>query len=228
MPSDPLVSYREGAALLEAYGIPLAPARLVNTAYEAALAASALGFPVALKAIAPELTHKSDAGLVRLNLDTAVGVRDTALALLHATAQHELEGLLVQRMAPAGVEMLVGLTADATFGPVLALGSGGVLVELLDDVVLRLPPLTPSQAAAMLRETRSWRLLQGFRGGPPASVAALVELLMQLSRLAVEQAARLLSLDLNPVIVLPDGQGVQVVDFRLTLRVPGHTSSLDV
>jgi acetyltransferase len=210
-----LLSYPETAALLEAYQTPLAPARLIQSAAEASRAAQELGFPVALKAVAPAFSHKSEAGLVQLNLASAEAVETTARMLLAQTGQERLEGLLVQQMITGGIEMIVGVSYDPQFGPVLALGAGGVLVELLDDVTLRLPPLTQRQALAMIRETRAWRWLQGFRHYPPADVSALARLLVYISRLAVEQAGQIASLDLNPVLVLPEGQGVWVVDARV-------------
>jgi len=196
----------------------MARTRLAQTATEAAQAAETLGFPVALKALSPELTHKSDAGLVRLNLSTAEEVRAAAGVLIQRTAGHLLEGILVQAMVPGSIEIIVGVTTDPQFGPVIAFGPGGTLVELLDDVVLRLPPLTARQAREMLRDASVWRLLQGFRGHPPADVAALTRLLVNTSRLAEEQAGHVISLDLNPVIVLPHGEGVAVVDFRVFVQ----------
>ena len=217
--TDRLLPYQQAVALLKQYDIPLAPGCLVSAPAEAIAAAESFGLPVALKAISPGLTHKSDAGLVHLNLTTPAEV-ETAARMLLAAAPHDLEGLLVQRMVSTGIEMMVGLTRDPQFGPVIALGSGGVLVELLDDVVLRLPPITHIQAAGMIQETRSWKLFQGFRGRPPADGAALAQLLIKTSNLAVEQAGRIVSLDLNPVMVLPAGQGVQVVDLRIVVAGP--------
>jgi len=216
--SEAFLSYTKTVALLGRYDIPMAGARLAQKPSEAAQAAQALGFPVALKAISPEMTHKSDAGLVQLNLSTAEEVRTAAGGLIQRTAGHSLEGILVQAMVPSGIETIVGITTDPQFGPVIAFGPGGTLVELLDDVVLRLPPLTTWQAREMLREASVWRLLQGFRGQPPADVAALTRLLVNISRLAEEQAGHVISLDLNPVIVLPDGEGVAVVDFRVFVQ----------
>jgi succinyl-CoA synthetase beta subunit len=213
-----LLPYRSAAALLESFGIPLAPAELVDTPQQAASAARSLGFPVALKALSPQLTHKSDTGLVRLGLTTAGEIQTAAEDLLAATAHVRREGLLVQRMIPGGLEMIAGVDRDSQFGPMVALGPGGVLVELLDDMVLRLPPLTRQQALAMVQETRSWPLLQGYRGQPAADVDALVQLLVNLSHLAIREASGLVSLDLNPVIVLPQGEGIQVVDLRVVFQ----------
>lgn len=216
--SEALLSYIKTIELLDRYDIQVARARLTQTAAEAAQAAQVLGFPVALKALSPKLTHKSDAGLVQLNLSTVEEVRTAAAVLIQRTVGHLLEGILVQAMVPGGIETIVGITTDPQFGPVIAFGPGGTLVELLDDVVLRLPPLTTFQVREMLREASVWRLLQGFREHPPADVAALTRLLVNTSRLAEENAGHVISLDLNPVIVLPDGEGVEVVDFRVFVR----------
>lgn len=218
MAKTSFLPYMEAAELLRSYDIPLAPQRLVQTAEEAVAAANELGYPVALKGIAAKASHKSDAGLLRLHLEDEAAVAGAAETLLATGATLSLEGLLVQAMVPPAVEMLAGITVDEQFGPLLALGSGGILVELLDDVVLRLPPLNEAQARRMVTATRSWPLLQGFRGQPPADVPALVQLLTNLSRLAQAESHHLASLDLNPVMILPQGQGVQVVDLRIAVH----------
>ncbi len=220
-----MMGYVEAAALLKKHGIELAPARLVKTAVSAAAAADELGYPVALKAISPELTHKSDSGLVLLGLETAVTVKAAADILLAECENVVLDGLLVQKMMPSGVEMIIGVHSDPQFGPVIALGSGGVLVELLADAVLRLPPITTHQAMDMIKQTKAWKLLQGYRHYPPADVAALAQLLVQVSQMVVEENGRIAGLDLNPVIVLPEGEGVGVVDLRV---VENNTDGRDL
>lgn len=213
-----LLGYREIEALLGRYGIHLAPARLVASPAEAVEAAQELGFPVALKLISPEQTHKSDTGLVRLNLDNPAQVSREAQSLLDKASGLYIEGLLVQKMALRGVETLVGISQDAQFGPVVAFGPGGVLVEMLEDVSLRLPPFSSWEAEQMLADTRVWKLLQGYRQYPPADIRCLVQLLARVALLADEHRRDLVSLDLNPVIVLPDGQGLYLVDARAVVR----------
>jgi succinyl-CoA synthetase beta subunit len=210
-----MMGYVETAVLLQQYDITLPPYRLVANAIEAVAAADALGYPVAIKAVSPDLSHKSDRGLVKLGLETAVSVQKAVGELAAAVnwgREAALEGYLVQKMMPAGVEMIIGLHTDPQFGPVIALGSGGVLVELLDDVILRLPPITMQQAMQMIEATKSIRLLRGYRRYPPADTPALAHLLVNISRLATANVVA--SLDLNPVIVLPEGHGVGVVDMR--------------
>ncbi len=221
-PGEPrLLRYAESEQLLAAYGIRLAPARVVKTALEAAAAAPALNGPVAVKLLSPAHSHKSDAGLLRLGLTEPPAVEAAARDLLARAGGAPVEGILVQRMAPPGVEALVGVEMDAQFGPALACGPGGVLVELLDEVALGLGLLDQREARALIERTRLGRLLAGVRGRPAAHAQALIELLMALSRLAVEneQSAHggaLVSLDMNPVIV--HEKGLSLVDVRIHWR----------
>ncbi|MCK5919411.1 MAG: acetate--CoA ligase family protein [Methylococcales bacterium] len=220
-----MISYQESVTLLQQYDIHLPPAHLVATAKEAVEAAELLGYPVALKAVSPDLSHKSDRGLVKLGLDNADAVLQASHHLLQAeqwqnpqspTANRPtLEGLLVQKMMPAGVEMIAGIHTDPQFGAIVVLGSGGVLVEMLDDVVIRLPPLTHQQAQQMIEETKSYRLLQGYRHFLAGDMPALRQLIVNLSQLAVAESERVFSFDFNPVIVLPAGQGIAIVDVRI-------------
>lgn len=214
-PTSKAIDYALADKLLTRYQIPLVPAQVVSSIQDAKAAAEEIGYPVALKAISPELTHKTDAGLVRLNLQTPTDIETAARCMLTQLDEKLLEGLLVQKMLPSGVEVILGVSYDPQFGPVLAFGPGGILVELLDEVSLRLPPLTHSQARALIQQTKVWPLLRGFRGNSPADIDNLAEMIVHLSQLAVEQADGLQALDLNPVIVLPEGRGALVVDCRV-------------
>jgi acetate---CoA ligase (ADP-forming) len=161
--------------------------RLADTPEEAA--AAELGGPVALKAVAPGLVHKTEAGAVRLGIDGAEAVRAMATEMAETVAARGFpEGFLVQRMVPDGVELLVGVVHDASFGPVVACGAGGTAVELLKDVAVRITPLTDRDAAEMIRSLQAFPLLDGYRGAPRADVAALEELLLRVSALVVGQA----------------------------------------
>jgi acetyl coenzyme A synthetase (ADP forming)-like protein len=204
------------AALLGSYGLSLAAQRTVATPDEAGAAAGALGGAVALKAIAPGLVHKTDAGAVRLRLVGAEAVRAAAQEMSAAltAAGHAPTGFLVQQMVPAGVEMIAGLVHDPQFGPLLACGAGGTLVELLKDVAVRLTPLTADDAHAMVRELKTYPLLDGFRGASPADVAALEDALLRLSALA-EDLPEIAELDCNPIVVLE--HGATVLDARIRL-----------
>jgi len=207
----------EVASLLDCYGLPLAEWRLADTAEEAGAAAEELGGPVALKAVAPLLLHKTEARGVRLGLAGAEQVRAAAeeMATAVTAAGHTLERFLVQRMVGDGVELLVGVVNDASFGPVVACGAGGTAVELLKDVAVRITPLTDRDAAEMVRSLATFPLLDGYRGAPRANVAALEDLLLRVSAL-VEAHPQVAELDCNPVKVLP--HGAVVVDARVRVE----------
>ncbi|HEX9235799.1 MAG TPA: acetate--CoA ligase family protein, partial [Actinomycetota bacterium] len=207
------------AELLGCYGLPLAEWQLAGSPAEAGEAARELGGPVALKAVAPGLVHKTEAGAVRLNLpDPAVVVaaaEDMARAV--EARGHRVERFLVQRMASQGVEMIVGVVHDPSFGPVIACGAGGTAVELVKDVAVRITPLTDLEAADMIRSLRTLPLLEGYRGAPKADIAALEDLLLRVSAL-VEDHPGIAEMDLNPVIVM--AEGAVIVDARVRVHVP--------
>ena len=215
-----LLNHEEIVALLAAYDIALVPGQLINdgpaAGEDVAATAAELGFPVAVKGLASALTHKSDAGLVQLHLADVGQVR-AAVEEMHATLIAEPDATwLVQRMAEPGVEVLLGIENDAQFGPVIACGPGGVFVELLDDVALRLPPLTQADAHELIEATHLRRLLDGLRGQPSRDADALAAPLVQLAKLAREQRSRLLAMDLNPVII--HSRGLSIVDARVQWR----------
>jgi acyl-CoA synthetase (NDP forming) len=202
-------------AVLRCYGIPTLELRAAAPSpAAAATAAQQLEGPVALKALGPTLLHKSDAGAVVLNLPDAEAVRAAAERMLASLARlgHPVESLLVQRMAPQGVELIAGMIHDATFGPVLACGAGGTLTELLHDVAIRLTPLTDLDASRMVRELRTFALLDGYRGATRCDVFAVEDVLLRLSRLA-EDHPQIAELDTNPLTATP--RGAVVVDARI-------------
>ena len=211
------LSQTDVARLLGTAGITVAPSRLAHSPEEAAVAAAAFDRPVAIKVAEPAILHKSDVGGVLLNIEPdKAAAAYTRLAERLSSDGVALAAASVSPMAPRGVEVIAGITNDPVFGPLVAFGSGGVMVELLDDVVFRVLPMTDRDAAAMIRETRVHRLLQGFRGSAPADVAALERLLLALGALA-EAAPRVAEVDLNPVIVHPEGAGVSLIDARVRL-----------
>jgi acetyl coenzyme A synthetase (ADP forming)-like protein len=205
------------AQLFECFGLPLIATAVAPDAEAAAAIATRLGVPVALKAVARGLVHKTDAGGVRLGLQGSDAVQAAAAEIERAVGQagHELEGLVVQPMAPAGVEMLVGVVHDHSFGPVIACGPGGTTAELIKDVSVRITPLTDVDAREMLTSLRTFPLLDGYRGAPRCDVAAIEDILLRLSAM-VERHAEIVELDCNPLIAGPDG--AVIVDARVRVE----------
>jgi acyl-CoA synthetase (NDP forming)/GNAT superfamily N-acetyltransferase len=212
------LSVEELRRVLYAFGLPLAAGSVAHNDDEAAAIASILGFPVVLKLSTPEILHKTDANVVRLHLASENAVRaawhDIArcAALVAGPAPASGLGMLVQPMF-SGVETIVGLTDDVNFGPIVAFGLGGVSVEVVQDVVFRMAPITDKDAEDMLSGVRGASLLRGFRGRPPVDLQALRDVLLRVSLIG-QLVPEIQELDLNPVIALPDGHGCRIVDAR--------------
>lgn len=208
----------EVQALAEACGLPLLAGTVATTADEAVAAAEAHGYPAVAKLVSRTLVHKTDLGGVQLDLDDADAVRsayDAIRGALEATGQIEaFEGVLIQPMLAGGVEIMAGMTEDPVFGPLIAFGLGGIHVEVLGDVVFRVAPLTDKDAHAMVRGIRGRKLLEGYRGHPPADEPALETMLLRLSAL-VDGVAEVDDLDINPAFALPPGEGCRIVDMRV-------------
>ena len=206
----------ESNTLLDAVGIATASVRVVLTEAEAITAARDIGYPVALKAAGPDIVHKSDVGGVALDIRDDEGVRE-AFHALGSRVGTAMTSAVVQQMVPDGVELLIGVTTDPTFGPLVACGSGGVLVALLQDTVFRIHPLTDVDANEMVEGLKSARLLRGYRGQPAVDKAAVVDALLRVSAL-LEICPEIYELDLNPVKVLEDG--IRAVDVRIRVGHP--------
>jgi len=208
-------------ALLARYGIPLPPEALAKSEDEAVAAAAKIGGMVALKVQSPDILHKTEAGAVILGL-SGDHVRDGYRTVLsRAKAAHpnaHVEGVLVQAMARPGIEMILGVTCDPDYGPMLMAGLGGIHVEVLRDVAFAPVPLGRDDAARLLGELRGAALLDGVRGAKPADREALVDLIVALSRFAADHADAVAEIDLNPVIVHPKGEGLTVVDALIVKR----------
>jgi acetyltransferase len=208
--------------LLESFGITVVPTVLTRSPADAGAAAERMGFPVALKVESAQITHKSDVGGVALNLATANAVRDAFVRIddqvKGKVPSAKIDGIVVQHMAGEGLEMILGVKRDPLFGPVVVCGFGGILVEVLKDVAIGIPPLSFEQARDMLKRLRGFSILEGVRGKPPADVDALCEAIVAVSRLAVSLGAQLEGLDINPLIVLPKDQGVVAVDALVEIR----------
>ncbi|KUN80083.1 acetate--CoA ligase family protein [Streptomyces griseoruber] len=206
--------------LLRAYGIRVPREQLVTSAAAAVRAAALVGYPVVMKASGERIAHKTELGLVKIGLTSASQVRD-AYRELTDIARYEgvsLDGVLVCQMVERGVEMVVGVTHDDLFGPTVTVGLGGVLVEVLRDAAVRVPPFGEEQARGMLAELRGRVLLDGVRGRPPADVDALVEVVLRVQRMALELGSDLAELDINPLVVLPFGQGAVALDALAVCR----------
>jgi acetate---CoA ligase (ADP-forming) len=210
------------ASLMRCYGLPLIETRIAHDADEAVAISAELGVPIALKAIAAGLLHKTDAGGVRIGLHGSEAVRAGAREIEAAVrrAGFEVDGLVVQPMAAPGVELIVGVVNDHSFGPVLAVGAGGTTAELIGDVAVRITPLTDLDAREMLRSLRTFPLLDGYRGAPRCDLAAIEDTLLRVSAM-VESHPEIVELDCNPLIAGPDG--AMIVDARLRVETAPPT-----
>jgi acyl-CoA synthetase (NDP forming) len=209
----------EAKELLKQAGISVIDTKLATSREEALSISQQLGFPVVLKIASPDVVHKSDAGGVKLGLRTSKQVGkaydDIMEAIKKQYPEAVIQGVSVQKMARPGVEVIIGMSKDAQFGPVLMFGLGGVLVEILKDVSFRIVPLERRDAREMIREIKGYPLLEGYRGQEPVDVANLEELILKVSSF-VEQHPEVAELDLNPVFAYKDG--AVAVDARVVLE----------
>ena len=215
-----VLSYSESKSILQAYGINAPADVMTHTVEEAAEAARNIGYPVVMKGQSPDVPHKTEAGLVCLNIENASQLRrtfDTLKTNLHAyDPGATFEGVLIQQMiAPDAVEIILGISRDPVFGPTIVLGLGGIFVELVKDSVLKLPPLSHAEALNMIQTIKGHSILEGFRGKPLADIDALADTIVQSARMAVDLKGVLNALDLNPLMVLPQGQGVLAADVLM-------------
>ena len=210
------LSEHRSKQLINAWGVPTNQEILAASSAEAVDAAQSIGFPVVLKVDSPDILHKTEAGVVRLGLQNAEQVAAAYDEIMSNARNHAptgvLNGVLVQEMVAGGTEVIVGVSYDDQLGPVLLFGTGGIMVEVYNDVALRLCPINLEEAQEMIGQVKGARLLQGFRGSPKGDVTALAGVLVQVSQLAVNLEGQLSELDINPLIVLPEGQGVKAVD----------------
>ena len=220
LPAGPLSEHGAGQVLAAAR-LPMAEMTLVTTAERAEEAAVTVGFPVVMKVCSAGVLHKTEIGGVALDVGDTDGVRTTFQRLAHtgrAHAERTFEGVLVGRMAQPGVDTVVGISRDPTFGSVLMVGFGGTLIEVLSDVSFRLPPIDAEEARRMIGELRGFPILSGTRGASPYDVDALATALVDLSKLAACSGGDLESAEINPLRVLPDGQGVVGLDAVVITR----------
>ena len=216
----------ESKRLLAAAGLPITREELARTADEAVAAARRIGFPVALKVQSPDLMHKSDVGGLALGLTSDDDVRHAFQRLCRTSATRmpgaAIDGVLVQEMVSGGIEILVGMKRDPIFGPVVVVSPGGVFVELFEDAAqMRLAPLRAGEAEDMVRRSGAIeKLLAGFRGRPPADRTALVNFIVDFARFVEGLSDDIVAVDLNPVMVLPQGRGVTIVDAAIERAAP--------
>ncbi|MHB1417166.1 MAG: acetate--CoA ligase family protein, partial [Chloroflexota bacterium] len=210
----------EAREVISAYGLIGPQSRLATTPSEAVQFARAIGYPVVMKIVSPQILHKSDIGGVRVGLQDDHEV-ETAYTTITSNAQRfmpgaRIWGVSVQEMVKPGREVILGVTHDPQFGHLIMFGLGGIYVEVLKDVSFRLAPLTPSEAERMIREIRSFALLAGVRGQQPADLAAIVDALLRISQL-VTDFPEIIELDVNPLVVNPVGAGAVALDARIVL-----------
>ena len=217
-----VLSESKSKQLISSWGIPITREALAENAADAVRMAAEIGYPVALKVDSPDIMHKTEAGVVRLGLGDAGQVTAAYDEIMSGAAEAapgaQINGALVQEMVSGAVEVIVGLSYDEQLGPVLLFGTGGVMVEVYNDVALRHCPITSSEALDMINQVKGSRLLKGFRGAPPADIDALVNVLVQVSQMAAQLEGTLSELDINPLMVLPEGQGVKAADALVLFK----------
>jgi acetyl-CoA synthetase (ADP-forming) len=201
------------------YGIPVTKFELAKNEDQAVKFAEKIGFPVVLKIVSPDIMHKSDVGGVIVNLKDADSVQNAYQQIMKNVKKHNVNakiiGVLVQEMAPASTEVIVGSIKDPQFGPALMFGLGGIFVEVLKDVTFRIAPITEEEAHEMITEVKAYPLLKGYRNTPPADIDAIVQILLKTSKLVTEHQ-EIKELDLNPIMVYE--KGAKTVDARIVLE----------
>jgi len=206
--------------LLDSYSIRVARSKSANSAEEAVKAAKEIGFPVAVKLVSDTIAHKTEVGGVVLDLRSGREVERAFIQIREHLASmgraDEMQGAIVQEMIAGGIEVIIGVTQDPSFGPLILFGMGGIYTELFKDVTFRIHPLTNVDAREMVRSVKAHQLLEGWRGSEPSDIEALEELLMRVSAM-VEDLPQIAELDLNPVKVLDRNKGYVVVDARVML-----------
>ena len=229
-PHQRVIAEYDTKKILARYGFPQSAEKLAHSAQEAVRFAGDLGFPVALKVQSPDLPHKTEAGGVVLGLKNEQAVAEAYDRILAAVARSahipRIDGVLVQRMAPKGHELVVGMVNDATFGPIMMVGLGGISIELFGDVTHRPAPVSATEALEMFGKLKSHKLFSGFRGAKPIDLMPVANLVALISKIALEHCETILDMEFNPVIVHEDGSGVSVVDALITLAEDADATAL--
>jgi len=222
---DTCLSEHQSKALLKLYGIPVTRENVAKSPHEAISFAEEVGFPVVLKIDSPDITHKSEARAIRLGVNSEEEILQRYEEIIENAEKYDpkarINGVLVQEMIHGGTEVIVGMSQDPQFGPTIAFGLGGIFVEVLKDISLRVAPLTESDAELMVRETKGYQILRGLRGKNRSDIEAVVDVLMKISRLAVDWKDYISEIDINPLIVFNKGHGVNALDALVVLKRPG-------
>ncbi|WP_240374416.1 acetate--CoA ligase family protein [Bacillus piscicola] len=222
LPDKPVLTERESQELLKEYGIGISEKELVTTPEKAALQAESIGYPVVMKVESADVPHKSDAGGVKLNLQNAEEVKIafeeimTSVRLKHPDAF--INGIVVEEMVQGGIEALIGVKNDRLFGPTVILGSGGILVELLNDYSSRVAPVDYAEALEMIKETKLHTLLSGYRGKPKGDIESLAKTIVKMSNLALDYRDQIQEIEINPMMVLSENMGCRAVDGLVALK----------
>lgn len=209
----------EAKTIMQLYKIPVTKFEIAETEDAVVKAAGRIGFPVVLKILSPDIVHKSDVGGVLINLETAEAVREGFQTIMNNIMKHQpkakITGVFVQEFAPIGIEVIIGSLKDPQFGPALMFGLGGIFVEVLKDVSFRVAPITKYDAQEMIKEIKGYPILTGIRGQEPSDIDALVQILLQVSKLVMDHS-EINQLDLNPIFSYP--KGAKCVDARIILE----------
>lgn len=225
IPEPFATAYNEGRSFLlehealkvfESVGIIFPPNKLAKNVDEAVTFAKKIGYPVVIKAMSPKILHKSDYNAVIIGIDSDAALTNQFNDMESRLKKHDLVGILVEKQVKKGTEILIGMNIDPTFGPVVAFGIGGILVEAISDVSFRVCPTTQQRALRLISEIKTQKMLNGFRGLPPVDRDALAEMIVKVSQLAIDLDKYIKEIDLNPVIANEDG--VYGVDARIILK----------
>ena len=214
------LSETEGKKALAAFGVPVVHDALVNSVEEARKAAAAVGFPLVAKLVSPDVAHKTEHGLIRLSIQNADAAVDAFKSMMAKAKSMnvQIDGVAFEPMLSGGVEILAGVTRDPVFGWMLTVGLGGVWTELMKDACHSLLPVNAAGAEAMLRSLKGFKLLDGYRGAPKADIAAAAKAIACLAEAALAGGERLREIEINPLLVMPEGRGAVAVDALVLLN----------
>jgi acetyltransferase len=224
---DKSLSEHQSKALLDLYGIPVTREQVARSSQEAVRLAGEIGFPVVLKIDSPDILHKSEAGAIRLGVNSQEEVIRFYDEIIENTETHNpnarINGVLVQEMIRDGTEVMIGVSQDPQFGPTIAFGLGGIFVEVLKDISLRVAPLSSADAEQMVKEIKGYPILTGVRGKRRSDIKAIVDVLLRISKLAKDWEDTISEIDINPLIVFDEGHGVKAADALVVLKKSGKT-----